>query len=168
MAHARGLFAGNDRVLFVRRIITRQADAAAEDHDTMTVEAFERAQAAGEFAVSWPAHGLWYALPGSAIGHVQRGGVAIANCSRSALGDVSAAFANVRIANITASSHILAQRLAGRGRESEADIRARLERQIDQPLMRGAITIDNSGALEHAGTRFAGLVQDLLAEAKIG
>ncbi len=168
MAHARHVFAGNDRVLFVRRIITRQADAAAEDHDTMTVEAFERARSAGEFAVSWPAHGLWYALPGSAIAHVQRGGVAIANCSRSALGEVSAAFVNVRIANITASPHILAQRLAGRGRESAADIRARLERQVDQPLMLGAVTIDNSGALEVAGARFAELVQDLLAKAEIG
>ena len=39
-----------DRVLFVRRIVTRAADSAAEEHDTMSPHDFAEAETAGAFA----------------------------------------------------------------------------------------------------------------------
>ena len=58
------------------------------------------------------------------------------------------------VVNITASPQVLAKRLVARGRESEADILRRLQRQaLDIPDAADATTIDNSGPLDIAGSR---------------
>lgn len=62
------------RFIFVRRVITRKADAALEDHDTMSEAAFAAAEAAGAFMLSWRAHGLGYGLPRSVADEIAAGG----------------------------------------------------------------------------------------------
>lgn len=139
-------------VLFVRRIVTRAAASGSEDHHTLSREAFEQAEAAGAFAVTWHAHGLRYGIPRSAGDHVKGGGVAIMNGSRAALPSIEAAFGRVVTVSVTCRPEVLAERLTARGRESEAEIRRRLERA---PIAVGprdsCLEIDNSGELKSAG-----------------
>ncbi len=85
ISYARENFAESQAVEFVRRVITRAADAASEDHDTLAEEEFEEAGKAGAFAVSWSAHGLRYGLPASLDTAIADGHVAVANVSRGAL-----------------------------------------------------------------------------------
>ena len=117
---------------------------------------------AGDFAVAWQAHGLKYGIPKDALEKVRAGRILIANGSRAVLGQFRQAFPRVAIVNITASPQVLASRLVARGRESEQDILNRLKRQVpdifDEP---DVTTIDNSGPLEIAGSRFAALVTEL-------
>ncbi|MDQ0318085.1 ribose 1,5-bisphosphokinase [Pararhizobium capsulatum DSM 1112] len=146
----------------VRRVITRAGEAGGEDHEAISPGGFEARLAQGGFAVSWSAHGLSYGIPADTLVRLRQGQILIANGSRHALDHFRAKFARIRIVNIVASPEVLAKRLVTRGRESEQEILARLQRRVpdllDEP---DVITIDNSGSIEIAGERLAALVAEL-------
>ncbi|WP_158284767.1 phosphonate metabolism protein/1,5-bisphosphokinase (PRPP-forming) PhnN [Oricola cellulosilytica] len=150
---------GDDRFLFVRRIVTRPADPASEDHVSVSEEAFVEAETEGRFAVAWRAHGHSYALSSEVLEYVEAGGIAVANCSRAALGRVRDRFRVLEIITVTARPQIIAARIASRGREDAAATARRVDRRIDDFPGRGdAIEIDNSGALETAGEEFTAVL----------
>lgn len=131
-------FADDRRVTFVRRVVTRTADAS-EDHDTMDETEFSAAQARGEFALSWQAHGLSYGVPVAALEGVE---VAVCNVSRAVIFEARRGFAAVSVVYVTAPPEILAARLAARGRET--GIADRLARKIEHdPLADADLVIDN-------------------------
>ncbi|HSO48775.1 MAG TPA: phosphonate metabolism protein/1,5-bisphosphokinase (PRPP-forming) PhnN [Rhizobiaceae bacterium] len=153
--HAQSAFASNDRLMFVRRTVTRQADPGAEDHDSMSAGDFDAAEAAGAFAATWRAHGLAYGIPVAALDHVQQGGIAIANCSRGALPAIREKFGELVVIHVTAPPEVLAKRIAARGREPAAEIEARVRREASGLEQIGnVVTIDNGGELELAAARF--------------
>ncbi len=155
-------FAGRADIDFVRRVITRPSDAGGEDHESVAADEFDARLEAGDFAVAWQAHGLKYGIPGEALERVRAGRILIANGSRGALAEFRRVFPKVVVVNITASPQVLAKRLVARGRESEADILKRLQRQApDIPDDADVTTIDNSGPLDIAGSRFVALVAEL-------
>lgn len=150
-------------VHFVRRVITRPADAGGEDHQPVNIAEFERLRQKGEFAIHWQAHGLSYGIPAS-IGHVLASGhTAIANGSRSALDRFAHAFPKLLVVNVIAAPNVLASRLQSRGRESREDIEARLRRSnaFSVPGDYRSVTIDNSGALHEAGERLLAVITGL-------
>ncbi|KGD98157.1 phosphonate metabolism protein/1,5-bisphosphokinase (PRPP-forming) PhnN [Rhizobium sp. YS-1r] len=152
MAYAARFFEGRDEVIFVRRVITRDAAAGGEDHDSVSEAEFEALEKAGRFAVSWGAHGLRYGIPVETKEAVDQGWLVVANGSRSALGRFKAAYSRLIVINVTASLDVLAARLEGRGRETREEILRRLERSSlsvegDYEVM----TVDNSGSIEMAG-----------------
>ena len=146
-------------VLFVRRTVTRLADTELEDHDTMSPAEFRQAERDGRFAVTWGAHGLRYALPSSARDHVRQGGIAVANGSRKAVGDIERAFGNILLIRLAIDPDVLRERLRGRGRETPAEIDQRIERStlIDDTDCGGHV-VDNSGPIEKAGQRVLRLI----------
>ncbi len=149
-------------VTFVRRVITREMDGAGEAHDCLTRADFDEAEAKGAFAVSWEANGLKYGLPASVDDIVRDGHVAVANVSRAVIPLLRERYGNVVAVIVTASRDVLAERLSSRGRETRAEVLARLERAHAKELtVEDATVIDNSGTLEEAGERF----QDVLRRA---
>lgn len=162
MAYAAHALEGRDDVIFVRRVITRDAAAGGEDHDGVSDEEFDALEKAGRFAVSWGAHGLRYGIPADTRDAVAAGQLVIANGSRSALPRFKAAYPRLVVVNITARPEVLAARLEARGRESREDILRRLERStlsINEDCE--VVTIDNSGALEDAGNVLIEALQGL-------
>lgn len=143
-----GLIAARPSLSAIRRAITRAPEAGGEDYDPLTPDAFAAAKAAGEFALTWGAHGLFYAIPRAALAPLARGNDLLANLSRNVLTEAAATVPRLTVLHITASPAILAARLAARGRETEADIAARLARQTD-PLPEGLdiVTVTNDGPL---------------------
>lgn len=162
MDAARVALAGDGRFAFVRRLITRPAMAGAEDHDSCAEAEFAAAEARGELALSWRAHGLCYGIPAAALGGIARGQVVIVNISR---GEIPAAERLARrsvVVNITAPNEVLAKRLAMRGRESEADIAARLAREA--PLrteLAVLVAIQNDRSVAEAANEFVALLKGL-------
>lgn len=168
IAHARAALAGDGSVEFVRRVITRPSDAGSEDHDSLADPAFDQAEKAGAFAVSWSAHGLRYGLPASVDRAVACGQVVVANISRGAIALVKARYANVVVAEVTASAEILAERLAARGRESRGEVLARLARSAELgDSVPGAVRIDNSGPREAAAESFVALLRKAIAASDV-
>ncbi|WP_136659353.1 phosphonate metabolism protein/1,5-bisphosphokinase (PRPP-forming) PhnN [Nitratireductor sp. XY-223] len=152
MNFARDALAGRDEVFFVRRVITRPADGATEDHIPATPEVFDEELKQGKFAFHWPAHGLRYGLPIEIDTRIRAGHCAVCNGSRAVLQGLSERYANFVVINITASPDVLARRLALRGRESEDEILGRLARSANLKVnWPGAVIVDNSGDIETAG-----------------
>lgn len=136
-------------IRFARRIVTRPALIAAEDHGSLDEAGFARAEAAGAFSLVWAAHGLRYGLPGSIRDELAQGRTVVANLSRRSLHEAAEAFGAVHVVEVTARPEILLARLSARGREPEATIRDRLRRQVPValPAVAGHWQIDNSGDL---------------------
>ena len=147
---ARQALAGDTRFRFVRRVITRPADAGGEDHEAVSEAEFARRR----FALSWGAHGLRYGIP---LDDVARGGVVVANVSRSVIAEAATAYP-VRVIVVTASPEILARRLAARGRETAEDIARRLARDVAIPDGVAVDTVVNDGTPEEAADRFVTLL----------
>ncbi len=146
LAAACQMLADDPRFRFVRRVITRPADAGGEAHEAVTEEEF----ATRDFALQWQAHGLRYGIP---IDATEGGIVTVANVSRTIIADAAQRFP-VRVIEITASPDILAARLVTRGREAVADVVARLARRITVPDDVLVEAVVNDGSLEDGVARF--------------
>ncbi len=137
-------------LVLVRRVITRAADAGGECFTAVSQEEFDRRLAAGDFALSWTAHGLKYGVPGSIRSEIEAGRVPVVNLSRRVLPEAQDRFAGLVVVALTAEPDVLARRLMARGRETEQDVQARLERAA-LPLPGGlkrVHVVDNSGPLD--------------------
>jgi len=154
MAALKERLADRGDVRFARRAITRIADADAEDHDTLSREDFDRMVAAGDVALSWEAHGLGYVIPHAYDDLVRAGVTVIANGSRKVLKRAEAKYRNAVTLLITAPVPVLAERLAARGRESRAEIEARLKRaDLEPDNIASLIRIENTGTVDEAVAR---------------
>ena len=158
---AREKLAGDDRVTFVRRVVTRPADGGSEDHDSMAPADFARAEAAGQFALSWAAHDLHYGLPIALDADIAGGRVVVANLSRGMIPALLARYPDAMIVNVTAARDVIARRLASRGRETAESIRRRLDRSVATGLPASTVEIDNSGALDVSGMQLTRMLGDL-------
>jgi phosphonate metabolism protein PhnN/1,5-bisphosphokinase (PRPP-forming) len=128
LAGARIALAADPAFGFARRDITRAADAGGEDHRAVSSAEFNSTVAAGGYLLHWAAHGLSYGLPAALQRHRDRGGHVVANGSRTVLDEARARLAPVRVVVISAPARLLQARLVARGRESTADIEARVAR----------------------------------------
>ena len=148
---ARAALADDPGFVFARRVITRDAVAALEDHDTIDVAGFTAAKARGDFALDWQAHGLCYGVPATIDTDIAEGRTVVMNGSRRMIGDAQARYPRSLVALVTADPAVRARRLAGRGRETEGEIAARLAHE-GAPVPDGieTVRIDNSGDLDTA------------------
>ena len=152
MDAARAALAGDDRFSFARRLITRPAMAGAEDHDSCSQAEFAAAEARGdtgaELARTW-----------AELRHSGRG----AGRNRAGPGRDRQYLArrhfrppsdwpSVSRWSTSPRPHVvLAKRLAARGRESEADIAARLAREAPLATRRAElVSIQNDRSVAEA------------------
>ena len=148
---ARAALAADPSVRFVRRVITRPEDMGEETHESVSEQAFLLRRDAGDFALSWRAHGLHYGIPADISLDLARGRVVVANVSRAVLAEAAERFP-VTVIEISAPAALLAQRLAARGREDADDVARRLSRAIELPLPVERTRIENAGTAAE-GTR---------------
>jgi len=157
---ARERLEAGGHVVFVRRVVTREADGGSEDHDSLDVAAFAEAERKGAFALNWDAHGLRYGLPSTLLEDLAAGRVVVANLSRGVIPTLVERYPDAVVVAVTADIEVIARRLANRGRETAESIQRRLERNVAAKLPASTVVIDNSGALETAGAQFVQLLRD--------
>lgn len=162
MDAARAGLATDPRYRFARRLITRPAMVGAEDHDSCDEAGFREVARNGGLALSWGAHGLSYGIPVAELAGIGTGAVVIASVSRAAIAAAERLAEHVVVLNITAPVAVLAQRLAARGRESEADIAARLRREAPLTAERAEIvTILNDRSIAEAAEELLAVLRGL-------
>jgi phosphonate metabolism protein PhnN/1,5-bisphosphokinase (PRPP-forming) len=153
---ARVALAEDRRFVFTRRAITRPAEAlhhaGAEDHLPLTEAEFLVARDAGAFALHWQAHGLHYGIPRAVEADLLAGRVVIANLSRAVLAEANARY-RLRVIVVTAPPAVLAERLAGRGRETADEIMERLARSAPLPPGIDVVTVGNDTTPEEGAAR---------------
>lgn len=154
-----GVLAAAPELRPVTRTITRRPGLAGEHYRSVSQAQFESAVASGQFCLHWSAHGLSYGIPAEVLAGVKQGRQYIANLSRSALGDAVARFPDCIVILLTASPQTLAERLCERGRESQAEIAARLARRsFPMPAGLDYHSVRNDGALRHTVEQFLALL----------
>lgn len=161
---ARARLAEDPRFRFVRRSITRPAEAGGEDHDPLTRAAFSERRAAGGFALWWEAHGLLYGIPADIAADLARGRVVVANLSRGVLAEAASRHP-LRVLEITAPVPLRASRLAARGREALADIAARLSRDAGLPGGLEVEAVPNDATVEAGVARMLAALSRAAADA---
>jgi ribose 1,5-bisphosphokinase len=116
--------------VFARRVVTREA-SGSEDNEQMNPDDFRVAQARGDFAVHWEAHGHAYGLLRSINDDIRAGRTVVANVSRTVVPSLRRAYAHVVVIAVTAPAEVLARRLAMRKRGSDGNIGERLARVVE-------------------------------------
>jgi len=146
---ARQALAGDPRLRFVRRVITRPAEAGGEDHEAVS----ETEYAARDFALQWDAHGLRYGIPADIADDLALGVTVVASVSRGVIAAAARRFP-VRVIDVTAPSVLLAERLRARGREDAAGVAERLGRSLALPAGVAVTTVMNDGSIGEGVDRF--------------
>lgn len=158
---ARAAPAGHDDIVFPRRVITRAAGLGGEDYIAVSEADFAAKAASGAFALHWPAHGLHYGIPASIDSDLAAGRQVVVNVSRGVIDAARAKYANLLVLSINASPDVLRPRLQQRGRESAADIEARLQRaaayRLEGP---DVVTLNNDGPLAEGIAAFVALLEN--------
>lgn len=147
---------------FVRREITRPAAAGGEEHVPVSMPTFRERAVDGTYALAWEAHGHGYGIPAAALTGLRRGQSAIANVSRGIVASARTRFDPVRIVSIAVPPHILAERLANRGREDGSAVARRLAR-ADAFQVEGedVLTLVNDGPLASSVDAFVEILQSV-------
>lgn len=148
LAAAKTALAGDPRFVFPRRVVTREAMAELEDHDTIDRSSFNLEKLRGAFALDWEAHGLCYGIPAAIEAYMAEGCVVVVNTSRKIIEVALEKYPRCFVLLVTATPEVRAKRLAGRGRETADEVALRLARE-GAPIPPGvdAVTIENSGSL---------------------
>lgn len=146
-----GVLEAMTELRLVKRTITRAAELGGEDYHAVNESEFLTLRDRGEFCLHWQAHGLYYGIPVSVLRDVECGETFVVNLSRSVLTQAAAVFPGLVVIEVTASAQTLANRLAGRGRETEEEIAARLARSTyPMPDDLNLYRVSNDGVLQDA------------------
>lgn len=152
---AKAALAGDPRFHFPQRDITRPAEAGGEDHNPVDTATFETRRAAGAYALSWGAHGLFYGVPAAIADYLAAGTSVVVNVSRSVIPEAREAYPPTAVVSLSVPEEVLRRRLAARGRESAEQIEARVARAAAVPVSGGNVfEVVNDDTVEVAIARF--------------
>ena len=145
---ARAACADDSTIVFVRRVVTRES-SSAEDNEQISVDAFREACARGAFAIHWEAHGHCYGMSRAIDDEIRAGRTIVANVSRTVIGAIRRAYADVVVVLITAPPNVLAERIAMRARSSDGMVENRLHRTVEDASAAPDVTIVNTGSADY-------------------
>jgi ribose 1,5-bisphosphokinase len=159
LMQARAACADDGSIAFVRRGVTREA-SAAEDHSSLTDDAFAQALADGAFSFWWEAHGLKYGVPVSIEADLAAGLTVVCNVSRGIVADLRARYPQCCVVLITAPEDVRRTRLAARDRTSDGDVAQRAARAAPGvEELRPALVVDNTGTVEEGTAALLGFLR---------
>ncbi len=157
---AKASLAGDPVFAFPQREITKPRGTPGEPFTPVDEATFERKALAGDYALSWRAHGYRYGVPMAAAAQAWAGKRVVVNVSRSATDQIRARFPEHRIVLVVARRGVAEARLRARGRESEAEIAERLA-AFDAYDIAGedVVVVRNDGPLDAAVAAFLAAVR---------
>jgi ribose 1,5-bisphosphokinase len=155
---ARAACADDGNIVFPRRVITREA-SASEDNEEVSAGAFQEALTRGEYAMHWEAHGHCYALSCAIDDEIRIGRTIVANVSRTVIGAMRRAYADVTVVLITAPTDVLAERIAMRARGSDGKLENRLRRTVEDASAAPDVTIVNTGSADYHSRQLVRIIK---------
>jgi ribose 1,5-bisphosphokinase len=150
-------------VHWAQRTISRPAAPGGEAHESVSPEAFAVLRSQQAFALHWEANGLAYGIRGEQLAPLACGQWVLLNGSRAYLADALARFPDLVAVHITASPHVLRERLLARGRESRAEVDARVQRAaaFRPPPGTASLEVRNDKTLDDAGRQLLHALKQL-------
>ena len=153
----------NHGCFVAHRYITRAANVGGENHIHLSPEEFDMRANMGMFAMQWYSHGYSYGIGSEVDDWLSKGVNVVINGSREYLQIAMASYPNLIPVLVEVDPDSLYERLTQRGRESEEEIRRRLQRhqQIVDSMPDSIQRIDNNGDLEHGINELLKLIETL-------
>lgn len=145
---------------FVRRYITRPPDTN-EDNYYVDREGFLLLEQSDFFLSTWQAHNNHYGIASHSVHRPNGHSALLISISRSKIADFENSFPRTTTIQVTAHEEVLRDRLAGRARETEEQIKKRLLRARQQPVARDLVVFHNDQPLEESRKAFNSLLVDL-------
>lgn len=146
-----------------RRSITRPEDGGTEVHEALTEQAFSDLEAANGFAMRWEANGLRYGIRHAELAALEHGHWVLVNGSRAYVPQLRLSWPSASVLHIHAPADVVRQRLLARGRETGADLEARILRSQDLGVTRspGDMELMNADSLDISGQQLLTLLASL-------
>ena len=143
-----------------RRSITRPEDGGTEAHEALTEQAFSDLETAGGFAMRWEANGLRYGIRHTELAPLKYGHWVLVNGSRAYVAQLRQGWPGASVLHIQAPADVVRQRLLARGRETGADLEARILRSQEMNAARlpGDMELVNAGSLDGSGRELLALL----------
>ena len=149
------------RLHVARRIVTRPApDDEATDPTT-----FERLRDKGALAMHWSANGWHYGVRREHLEPLYQGSWVLVSGSRAHWSTAQGLYPGLTGVYVHAPTEVLLQRIRARGRETDDEVRARIERAAALPEPEGVVRVCNDGELGNAGARLVAVLASLAEEA---
>jgi ribose 1,5-bisphosphokinase len=155
---AKAACADDSKIVFPRRVITRES-SPSEDNEEVSVGTFQEAMERGNFAVHWEAHGHRYALSRAIDDDIRAGRTVVANVSRTVIAGMRRVYADVVVVSITAPPNVLAERIALRARGSDGKLDQRLNRTVEDASTAPDVTIVNLSSAEYHARQFVRIIK---------
>lgn len=154
LRYARERLAGDTRIVFAHRYITRPVDLDGENHVALSETEFAARLQAGLLAMHWNSHGLRYGIGREINFWLARGCNVVMNGSREYLPEARRLYPALMAILVAVSPEVLAKRLQARGRETEEQITQRIVRARQFMRPEGHLEIiPNDADLDVAGER---------------
>ncbi len=159
---ARLAFSQDPNFVFPPRFITR-ADQTGEEHIHLSQRDFDGLRRKHLFFLDWEAHGFSYGIAANIRCDLAAGRTVVFNVSRRMIPEARRRWRRTAVISMRVSSEVLRDRLRRRGRESAAEIEARVARAARETIEGPVHILDNSGSLGTAIAEFLSLLQALSA-----
>jgi ribose 1,5-bisphosphokinase len=140
-------------LLIAHRYITREPDGVGENHVWLSEVEFEQRVALGAFAMYWQANGYRYGIGREVDQWLLQGSQVLMNGSRAYLEQARARYGQTLVpVLVKVAPERLRRRLVQRGRETAAEIDARIARarDLEQRIPEDSVVVENDGAIEEA------------------
>lgn len=151
-----------DHLRIAPRYITRPA-SVIDRHIEISEPAFRARRDAGEFLFDWSAHGFEYAISADVLAWVAAGQRVLVDGSRAYLEQARAGYPGLQVIGIDARLESLPGRLQQRGREDEAAIAERLQRNVAYQSCLDQVDwrIENNWGIEHAAAQMLAVIRGI-------
>jgi ribose 1,5-bisphosphokinase len=160
LSAAQAMLASDNRIVFPRRSVTRDA-SAFENNEPVTHVDFDRAVTSGAYALWWRAHEHGYGVARGIDDEIGKGHVVVVNVSRTIIGEARQKYQRAIVVLITAPADVLAERLSTRGRASDGDLGGRLQRASLDTNGAPDLVISNVGAIDDNARKLAAFIAEL-------
>ncbi len=152
-----------DRCLVAHRYITRPPHAGAEQHVPLSDAEFAQRSAQNLFCLQWDSNGHRYGIGIEVQAWLERGLHVLVNGSREYLPEAQLRFPQLLPVLVWADPAVLRERLLQRGRETPAQVEARLTRatRLNACLPAACQRIDNSAELASTSAALLRLIRSL-------
>lgn len=156
-----------EAILFAHRYITRSADLGSENFISLSQREFAVRDAKGLFWLKWHSHDLYYGVGAEVVSWLQSGLNVVLNGSRAYLPQAQAACDTLGVRLIplwvVCDLSVLEVRLRSRGRESEKEIKERLDQAAAFLPPIDSVVINNSDTLDRSLTQLLPLLKQALS-----
>jgi len=141
-------------LLVAQRYITRPASPETEKFVSVSTEEFEKMDENGDFLLKWISYDIHYGVKADILEDLNKGNLVIVNVSRQIIDNTRKRFPGTKVIFLQVPINTIVKRIHDRGRETDEQLQARIQRAKENETLPGAdCIIVNTGTIEDGGQK---------------